>query len=130
MNAARRIIASRHALPPAPASEPVSTPAIDLDVLGRFTLGNRALEVEVLNLFADHLPITLALLDPTNAESWKYATHTLKGAARSVGATRLAAIAATAEHAPHDKRPALVAEIEAETQAATDFVRAFAALAD
>jgi len=126
MNAARRIIASRHALPAAPATEPV----VDLDILGRFTLGNRALEVEVLNLFADHLPVTLALLDATNAESWKYATHTLKGAARSVGATRLAAAAAAAEHAPHDKRPAHVAELETEAQAAVDFVRAFAALAD
>jgi len=126
MNAARRIIASRHALPATPAHEPV----IELDVLGRFTLGNRALEVEVLNLFADHLPVTLALLDPTNAESWKYATHTLKGAARSVGATRLATAAAAAEHAPVDKRPDHAAALEAAAQAAVDFVRAFAALAD
>jgi len=72
---------------------------IDLAHLRRFTMGDEALEVEILGLFAEQLPITIAALREAETEkAWGIAAHTLKGSARAVGAWALAAIAETAEH--------------------------------
>ncbi len=78
---------------------------IDFQHLGRYTLGLKSLEAEVLTLFVEQLPVTLGFLGAdASPEDWKYGTHTLKGAARAVGAVRLAAAAATAEKAaPQDR---------------------------
>ena len=60
---------------------------IDHPHLARYTLGNRALEQEVLQLFADQAPQTLASLAAANsAKAWHAAAHTLKGSAMAVGA--------------------------------------------
>ena len=62
-------------------------------------MGDEALEVEILGLFAEQLPITIAALREAETEkAWGIAAHTLKGSARAVGAWALAAIAETAEH--------------------------------
>lgn len=75
------------------ASQPV-----DLAHLRRYTLGDRALEVEVLGLFVDQLPISIgALKNAPSAKEWGVAAHTLKGSARAVGAWSLASLAETAE---------------------------------
>ncbi len=74
--------------------------AIDHVHLRRFTMGDLQLEAEVLHLFADEVPRTLASLQTaTTAREWKIAAHTLKGSARTVGAWRVAAAAVDAERA-------------------------------
>lgn len=71
---------------------------VDLAHLRRYTMGDRALEAEILGLFADQLPITIgALKNAPSAKEWGIAAHTLKGSARAVGAWSLATIAETAE---------------------------------
>lgn len=73
---------------------------IDHTHLRRYTLDNRALELEVLGLFSAQLPDTFATLSHAHdARLWKLAAHTLKGSARAVGACRLAAAAEAAERA-------------------------------
>jgi len=101
---------------------------IDLAILGRFTANNRELQVEVLKLFADHLPIPLDLLgESASAADWRYATHTIKGAARAVGASALAAVAAEAETASVADRGRHTRRIRAEAEAALAFVHRFSA---
>jgi HPt (histidine-containing phosphotransfer) domain-containing protein len=91
--------------------------AIDLDHLNRYTGGDRALNEEILQLFAQQCNATVARLEELAAiegaggKSWHEATHTLKGAARGVGAFALADIAAEAETIAGDKIAA-VAVIE------------------
>jgi len=72
--------------------------AIDLAHLRRFTMGDEALEIEILGLFSDQLPVTIAALKQADTEkAWGIAAHTLKGSARAVGAWPLATIAENAE---------------------------------
>ncbi len=81
-------------------SSSVDTGAAPIDHrhLGRYTLGNRALEIEVLQLFAGQAPLTLAeLAAATTEKAWHIAAHTLKGSARAVGAWEVARIAEVAE---------------------------------
>jgi HPt (histidine-containing phosphotransfer) domain-containing protein len=71
---------------------------IDLAHLRRYTLGDKALEAEVLGLFMAQLPQTIASLRTAeNERDWKIAAHTLKGSSRAVGAWRIATLAAEAE---------------------------------
>ena len=71
---------------------------IDRAYLARFTLGNSALESEVLQLFADQVPIYVqALRDARVRKAWREAAHTIKGSASAVGAWRLARFAEMAE---------------------------------
>ena len=77
---------------------PDGTKPIDLTYLGRFTLGNDDLLVEVLSLFETHAPAYLAaLISATSEKTWHDAAHTLKGSARGVGAWRVARCAELAE---------------------------------
>jgi HPt (histidine-containing phosphotransfer) domain-containing protein len=86
---------------------------IDLDHLNRYTGGDRGLNEEILRLFGDQCVATLRQLeDLAKAEgpggkSWRELTHTLKGAARGVGAFGLADIAAEAEKIPAEKDAAI-----------------------
>ena len=67
--------------------------AIDLDYLRRFTLGNAALEAEVLRLFSDQAPLYLEQLrTATSTKAWAEAAHTIKGSGAAIGARRLASI--------------------------------------
>ncbi len=71
---------------------------IDHAHLARYTFGNRALEIEVLHLFADQAPDYLEGLRTAQSEkAWRDAAHTLKGSARAVGAFRVADRAERAE---------------------------------
>jgi HPt (histidine-containing phosphotransfer) domain-containing protein len=63
---------------------------IDMDHLARYTGGDRTLNTEILRLFngqvnsmVDEL---LAVLQQRDVRKWRQVTHTLKGAARGVGA--------------------------------------------
>lgn len=71
---------------------------IDRKHLARYTLGDAALEVEVLGLFLGQLPTTIAALKAAGTDrDWIVAAHTLKGSCRCVGAWRLARLGEQAE---------------------------------
>ena len=76
-------------------------PAVDLSHLNRYTGGDEALNAEVLQLFdtqiTDMVGQLRSILDAQNAKAWKEVTHTLKGAARGIGAFDFADAAAAAE---------------------------------
>lgn len=79
----------------------MSRAAVDLSHLARYTGGDEAINTEVLRLFeaqtSEIVASLQAILDARDAKSWKEATHTLKGAARGIGAFKLADAAAFAE---------------------------------
>ena len=75
--------------------------AVDLEHLSRYTGGDQALNAEVLSLF-DHQTTELVarlrdILQARDVKAWKQITHTLKGAARGIGAFQFADAAAAAE---------------------------------
>jgi len=71
---------------------------LDLAQLRTFTAGDAALEREIATLFATTAAEYLAAMVPAGPDrAWQEAAHTLKGSARSVGAARLAGLAAEAE---------------------------------
>jgi HPt (histidine-containing phosphotransfer) domain-containing protein len=79
-------------------ADPASMPALDREHLARYTLGDEALEREVLGLFEVDTPQRIeALRQARTDQEWKLAAHTLKGAGRALGAWRLANSAAAAE---------------------------------
>lgn len=80
---------------------------IDRKYLARFTLGNRALEREVLELFAGQMPRYVEQLHAAaSAKEWVLAAHTIKGSALAVGARRLANLAQMAERLDVEDNPA------------------------
>lgn len=88
---------------PTPEDAGAGCEVIDLAHLRRFTLGDEALELEILGLFIDQVPVTIqALKEARTDRDWVVAAHTLKGSARAVGAWRLARIA---EYAERSARP-------------------------
>ena len=71
---------------------------IDLVHLSRLTMGDKALELDVLKMFLAHIPNYIEMIKSAKSEGEIYmAAHTLKGAARNVGAFQLADIAGEAE---------------------------------
>jgi HPt (histidine-containing phosphotransfer) domain-containing protein len=79
-------------------SDGLARDPIDRAYLARFTLGNAALEREVLELFAAHAPVYLQRLREADcAKAWNEALHTLKGSAGAIGAWRLMRLAEMAE---------------------------------
>jgi HPt (histidine-containing phosphotransfer) domain-containing protein len=82
---------------PETSDQPPGSP-IDRAYLARFTLGSAALEREVLQLFADQVPLYLQALRAARVrKAWREAAHTIKGSASAVGARRLARFAELAE---------------------------------
>ncbi|HVU20598.1 MAG TPA: Hpt domain-containing protein [Rhizomicrobium sp.] len=79
----------------------MASAVVDLTHLARYTGGDAALNAEILRLFdsqASELVVRLkAILEARDAKSWKEVTHTLKGAARGIGAFSLGDAAAAAE---------------------------------
>jgi len=88
---------------------------VDLDHLARYTGGDAALNAEVLNLFADQSAELIAklqaVLETRDLKSWKEITHSLKGAARGIGAFGFADAAANAE--PVEPAPDNIGAIDA-----------------
>lgn len=102
---------------------------IDLGHLDRYTGGSQALNEEILRLFETQCRELLARLEllagDSDAKTWHEATHTLKGAARGVGAFALADAVAEAEAAdPTDaaKAQAAVARVRARSEAVRRFI--------
>jgi HPt (histidine-containing phosphotransfer) domain-containing protein len=94
---------------PEPVSESVADPEVlDLAHLARYTMGNRDLERELLRLFRTQIRAQVTGVahardapDP-DGQDWRFATHTLKGVARSIGAWAIADTAEKLEHLGHD----------------------------
>src|SRR5258708_5275402 len=83
---------------PTDASVPAPFEAvIDFEHLARMTLGEPALEAEVLRLFDQQAEILLARMRYAPPKAVAAFAHTLKGSARGIGPWRVAAAAATAE---------------------------------
>jgi HPt (histidine-containing phosphotransfer) domain-containing protein len=83
---------------PPEAGRKLSSRPVDLVHLSRYTLGDRALEGEVLELFCAQSPIYLERLRAAASDKdWKDAAHSLKGSASAIGAWRTAAAAERAE---------------------------------
>jgi HPt (histidine-containing phosphotransfer) domain-containing protein len=100
---------------------------VDLAHLRRYTLGDRGLELEILGLFLDQLPITIgALKNAPSDKEWGMAAHTLKGSARAVGAWSLATIAESAERLhglpDADVRSAVVRHLEEAAGEAREYI--------
>jgi HPt (histidine-containing phosphotransfer) domain-containing protein len=75
-----------------------SSRPVDLVHLSRYTLGERELEQEVLELFCSQSLIYIERLREARSDKdWKDAAHTLKGSASAIGAWRAAAAAESAE---------------------------------
>jgi HPt (histidine-containing phosphotransfer) domain-containing protein len=78
--------------------QPVSPWPVDIAHLARYTIGDKALEREVLGLFVAELPRRIeAMREARSDKDWKMAAHTLKGSSRAVGAWRIAHLAQQAE---------------------------------
>ena len=70
--------------------------AVDFTVLDRMTGGDDAISEEVLELFVQQAGLWSPMLD-SRAEGWRDAVHTIKGAARGIGAFHLGDACALAE---------------------------------
>src|ERR1700740_2263169 len=111
----------------------MASAAVDLAHLARYTGGDAALNAEILRLFdsqASELVSRLqSILDARDARSWKEVTHTLKGAARGIGAFGLGDAAAAAEpiDPSADSRTAAVAleALQTRTSAVQVFIRSY-----
>jgi chemotaxis protein histidine kinase CheA len=76
---------------------------IDLDHLNRYVFGDKALLDEVLAIFKEQAASLSGRMQPSmDDDAWRLAAHTLKGAARGVGAWALGDAAAAAENLPAD----------------------------
>ena len=99
--------------------------AIDREHFARMSAGDRALEREVLALFARQAGLLVARMDGVAPACLATLAHTLKGSARGIGAWAVARAADALEDAagPHGS-PAAVALAIAELRAAVAEARA------
>ena len=94
---------------------------VDLVFLARQTGGDRALEEEVLRLFAKQAAVLgRELRSQQDAEKRRRDAHTLKGAARAVGAFGVASQALLIENEPDN--PAPVTELLREVETVRDYI--------
>lgn len=105
-------------------------PAVDFDHLQRFTMGNRDLECEVLNLFRTQSKLLVEKLHQAGDDrAWLEAAHTLKGSAAGIGAWRVQDAAARVEKLNESERreqgPSLLVALEATLSEADQFIAAF-----
>lgn len=95
---------------------------LDLAHLGRYSMGDRALEGDLLALFRAQVRLQAnAVAAADDAASWRLATHTLKGIARTLGAWQIAQTAERLEAMGHDgdasERDCLLTALEAQIAA-------------
>lgn len=86
----------------------MSGAAVDFEYLETFAAGDMQVVTEVLALFQGQAEGWLTQLE-TPAEGWRDLVHTIKGAARGIGATVLGDVADRAERGD----PALAPEVRA-----------------
>ena len=88
------------------------TGAVDFPYLEGFAAGDSGVIEEVLNLFREQAQIWSRMLEPGEA-GWRDAAHTLKGAARGIGANALADACAHAEAAGEGALPSVHTALDA-----------------
>jgi HPt (histidine-containing phosphotransfer) domain-containing protein len=84
------------------SSAPTARIPIDFVHLGKQTMGDKGLEVEILQLFARQARQAMADIAGGDAERCREAVHRLKGAALAVGAISVADAATAIEGQPTD----------------------------
>ena len=88
-------------------------PVFDHDHLKRFTDGDAALEAELAGLlFAQADRCIEIMKTATDVDNWSAAVHTLKGAARGVGAVALSEACEQVETASQADWPAAAQSVE------------------
>jgi HPt (histidine-containing phosphotransfer) domain-containing protein len=99
------------------------TAPIDLDHLNRYVFGDKALLAEILGIFKEQAASLSERMTPAmDDEAWHLAAHTLKGAARGVGAWALGDAAERAEKAFNiEERAASLKSIVAMAASASAF---------
>jgi HPt (histidine-containing phosphotransfer) domain-containing protein len=93
---------------------------IDLVHLARQTMGDKALELEVLQMFARQSRASMKDLAMTEGEARAAVAHRLKGSAQSVGATAIGKAAGALEANPADA--AALAAVTAAVVEAENFI--------
>ncbi|WP_291845361.1 Hpt domain-containing protein [Maricaulis sp.] len=88
------------------AMKSTGSPLFDAAHLARYTGDDAALRAELLDLMCEQARRCLAIMEaPGDPASWRAACHTLKGAARGVGAFALADICDEVEPQPETAWP-------------------------
>src|SRR3954468_2091067 len=108
---------------------------IDLDHLARYTGGDKTLNNEILRLFNGQLGTMvgelLTVLEQRDTRQWRQVTHTIKGAARGVGAFAVGEAAAAAEPLDpalsHDRAVQLIETLRVEGEAVQAFIEEYLA---
>jgi len=102
---------------------------VDLVHLARYTGGDRTLNAEILQLFdgqlGDMVGQLLTVLQQRDARKWREITHTIKGAARGVGAFAMGDAAATAEPVDPTTSPDRAVQVIEALRVERDAVQAF-----
>jgi len=89
----------------------MTPPILDRDHLGQYTAGDAQLETELFSLLSGQIEACLTRLQHSKSEQdWSEAMHTLKGAARGVGAMELGQACENAER--HYQDPKMLAEVK------------------
>jgi len=108
--------------------------AIDLEHLARYTGGERALNEEVLRLFDGQITHMVSelrgLIASRDGKRWREVAHSIKGAARGVGAFAMGDLAASAEPInPADAHAAkdVIARLEREAETVRAFIGSYLA---
>src|ERR1700733_6014253 len=107
---------------------------IDLEHLARYTGGEKTLNAEILKLFDGQVSEMVgqlrSVIAARDARRWKEITHTIKGAARGVGAFSFGEAAAAAravDPANSERADQAVASLAEEALSVHDFIRAYLA---
>jgi HPt (histidine-containing phosphotransfer) domain-containing protein len=107
-----------------------SCASFDRDHFERQTFGDQGLQKEIIALFLAQIADSrVNLASPMTNSSWRFLTHTLKGAASAVGATQFAVLAAQWELAgsprEEEERLALVQVFDVELKAFSHAVSSY-----
>lgn len=108
--------------------------AVDLEHLAKYTGGERALNEEILRLFDGQITNMMAelngLVAGQDTKRWREIAHTIKGAARGVGAFGMGEAAAKAEPvnpANGTEAQAALQKLEHEAQTVRAFIATYLA---
>jgi HPt (histidine-containing phosphotransfer) domain-containing protein len=118
----QRAVAIAFAMPGGEGAAAPRARPVDLAHLARQTLGDRALEQEVLKLFLHQAVIVRDQIADADARERLRLAHNLKGSARGVGAFAIADCVAEIETRPDDKR--LLARLSTLIDEVSDFIAA------
>lgn len=85
---------------------------LDRAHLANYTMNSPELEREIIALFLQQLPATVALLKTASSHAdWKLATHTLKGSAAAVGAALINELAVELEKYQYDVNVNIISDL-------------------